>query len=87
MEIRADIELSEKIFGQCRFDERVLRLRTDVHEVTQLQTFGHEVFHTILWDSGLANIVEKDQQEALCDAFGSWLARSMRSGDVVFPKK
>src|SRR5262249_15063555 len=87
MEIRADIKPSEKLFGQCRFDERVMRLRTDVHEVTQLQTFGHELTHTILWDSGLANVIDKEMQEAVCDAVGSWLARAMRSGDVVFPKK
>jgi hypothetical protein len=47
-----------------------------MHEDATAMTFFHEVVHSWLFDTGVANAFTPEQQEAVCDAVALGLHRS-----------
>lgn len=64
---------------------RQITINPNGSAVTQWQSIGHELMHAIIDDSGVSETFTKKQEEAICRAFGSFLANWVISGgDVPF---
>lgn len=73
----------EGLYGQQHAGERTIRVHPNQHQDSKVQTLGHELMHGILWDSGLHYLLTEKMQEALCDAFGTWMVGACRAGMIV----
>ncbi len=58
--------------GHWHHDDRTIRIKKSLHEIAIEHTFYHEQMHMILEDSGVAQILRKRQEEAVCDAYASF---------------
>lgn len=70
----------ERLFGQFRSVERVIRVHDDMRNETKWQTYWHEVGHLILHDAGISNDMRSALEERVVDAFGLYLTAAMRAG-------
>jgi hypothetical protein len=70
----------EGAFGQVMWRPREITLDATSCPATQAQTLFHEAVHVALWDSGVHNSLTDEQEEAVCDAVGNYLAAMMHAG-------
>lgn len=68
--------------GEIFLKDRRIQLDTELSPEALLKTFWHEVAHLVLWDSGVHNNLSAKTEEAVCDAFGTWLAAAQRAGFI-----
>lgn len=74
---------TQSALGESDYIAREMSIQSGLHPDTAWQTFWHESFHFMLWDSGLSNMVtNKKLQEALCDSFGSFMVQLMKAGFI-----
>lgn len=73
--------------GQALLVHRVLKVDPAMDERQQAQTFWHEAIHYALFDSGVHNVLQGKQEEAVCDAVGSFLAALMDNGQLKLLKR
>lgn len=80
---------NDEAHGKAKFLERIIQIEPKQTASAAWQTFFHEMTHYILWDSGLQNVLEDKQVEAVCDAVGTYLAASQEAGylKVGVPRK
>jgi hypothetical protein len=77
-------------FGLWLPGPREIQLDATAGNATQLQTLAHEMGHVALWDAGTTDILTSQQEEAVCNAMGSYLAAAIREGWIKLttpPKK
>jgi hypothetical protein len=74
-------------FGEASFRDRVIRVDATLDPNAQAQTFFHECVHYALWDSGVHNVLDRDKEEAVCDAVGSFLAKLALNGQLKLLKR
>lgn len=74
-----------KALGMIRFAHRTISVESDAAPVVQLQAYWHEVTHAALWDAGCHNVLTHEQNEAVCDAMGAYLAAAHIAGYVKTP--
>ena len=72
----------DKACGMWLNGLREVKIAQHMHPIADWQTVGHELAHVILHDAG-AQLDEK-QEEAVCDAFGSYIAAFVLNGGT-FP--
>lgn len=72
-----------KALGLVTFTHRTIAVESDAAPIVQLQAYWHEVTHVALWDAGCHNTLSHDQNEAVCDAVGAYLAAASAAGYVV----
>lgn len=67
------------------FDERTRKIliERDMPKTTQWSTLLHELCHLALWDGGLVGRISNEQEEAICDAIGNYLAASLYAGHLL----
>jgi hypothetical protein len=73
----------EDCLGQILFNTREVELAVGLHPATEWATYCHEMTHLVLHDSGLSNRLDERTEEAICDAFGSYLAAAVRAGRIT----
>ena len=78
----ADSSTAETLCGQWDNGARQIRIRQGLQPVAAWQTLAHELMHAILHDAG-ASLPDR-QLEAVCDAFGSFMAAFVLAG-APFP--
>jgi spore coat protein CotH len=71
------------LMGSFTTGERVIRVHSSARSELAMSILGHETMHSILSDSGVTNVLDSKQEEAVCDAFGTWLAGAIQSGAVT----
>lgn len=74
-------------FGEASFRDRIIRVDGTLDPDARVQTFFHEVVHYALWDSGVHNVLPKKNEEAVCDALGSFLAQLALNGQLKLLKR
>lgn len=74
---------SKSLLGSFSTGERVIRLHSKSPIGLRMSVLGHEVMHSILSDTGVSNMMEGKLEEAVCDAFGTWLAGAIQSGAIT----
>lgn len=57
--------------GEFDCSTRVIKVRPGLHPDTERHTLAHEWAHSILFDTGLYNVLTNDQQEQICDVFAT----------------
>jgi hypothetical protein len=72
--------------GSFHMDSREIRVSRKMPECLQVQTLGHEIFHVVLEDSGMKNMLDEKLQEALADAFGTWFHAAVQARFVFLDK-
>lgn len=60
--------------GDWDNSRRVIRLDVEISPVSGWQVIGHEQMHQILDDSGVSELLSRKQEEAVCRAYGSFIA-------------
>lgn len=71
-------EEGAELWGSWEISTRVIEIDANAPLEFQHHTLYHELCHATLGDSGLVNVIEEKQIEAICDAFGSARIREMR---------
>lgn len=66
--------------GLYKYVERRIEIEPKMAPEARWSTLWHEAVHVALNDSGVQNVLTKDQAEAVCDAVGGYLAAMMRAG-------
>lgn len=69
----------EELWGYFHEGERRISLLGTLSKEAQWRVLYHEWTHALLQDSGLANGLGHELEEALCDAMASGLMRLLRS--------
>ena len=69
--------------GMCDFHARTIQIDNHFSPVGKLQVLGHEIAHVWSYDGGLDSVLTEQQQELVCDAFGTWFAAAMKIGYIV----
>ena len=60
----------EETHGTYDYTNRVIQVEKGLPERHERLVLYHEWTHSVLADTGLANLFTKEQQEAICDAVG-----------------
>lgn len=63
----------EDCYGKYDFDTRTIQIGK-IHPDAQRQVLWHEWIHSVIFDSGLHNMITKEQHEAVCDTIATALA-------------
>lgn len=71
-------EEGNELWGSWEQHIRTIEIDEAAPVEFQWHTLGHELCHAVLGDAGYVNTIEADDQEALCDAFGSARVQEMR---------
>lgn len=72
------------VMGRWRAAERAVALSHEVTDnVAAFQTTMHEWTHTMLDDSGVSQLLTREQQEAVCDAVAAVLTAAARAGVLI----
>ena len=81
--------LDDEDFGAFSPNPRKIVVHPDVTPENEWPTYFHEISHVALFDSGVTQVLEKKQEEAVCEAIGNYLAAMQRAGmlDVKTPRK
>lgn len=61
-------DLDPGILGYTSITDRVIFVRPELAKNVAEQVFAHELVHSVLFDSGIHNLLSDKMQEALCDA-------------------
>lgn len=72
-------EEGNELWGSWEQHIRTIEIDAAAPPEFQWHTLGHELCHATLGDSGAINLLDADEQEALCDAFGSARVQEMRA--------
>lgn len=69
-------------------EQRYVAIHQETSKETEWPTYWHEAAHVALDDSGCSQHLTSKQQEAICDAMGTYLAAMMQAGmlRVVTPR-
>jgi hypothetical protein len=80
--------LDDTDFGEFLFQERLVKIRPGLSPDMEWPTYWHEAAHVALYDAGVSHQLSEKQEEAICDAMGTYLSAMMRAGmlKVVTPK-
>lgn len=70
----------ENALGQFKWNSREIELEKTLPPSTQAVTLFHEITHMGLMDSGVANSLTHEQNEAVCDALGALLGGMLLNG-------
>lgn len=82
VELVATVDRNDSM-GQAHFGDRTIKVQSGFHEIVVWQTFGHELMHFILSDAN-ADSLSHRKLEAVCDAFGTWVAAAVAAGAITF---
>lgn len=66
--------------GRYSLTRRVIEVSAKSALAVQWQTLYHEWTHMVLCDAGLHNVLGDEQQEVLCDTFGTARVLELRAG-------
>jgi hypothetical protein len=72
----SDINGEPDCLGLATYRTRTIQVRQCADESVMWTNFWHEVAHFALYDSGLHNRITEEEQEQLCDLFGSAIGRA-----------
>ena len=64
-----DPENIEGLRGQIKFEETDIRIRSNINLMEKQRTLLHEIFHAILEDSGIRDILDKN------DISNEWIVK------------
>lgn len=75
--------------GLASFRPRTIQVDQGSTRQAQWQYLWHEMVHYALWDAGVTNGLSHEQEEAVCDAVGTYMAAAMLGGyvKVAVPKE
>ena len=74
--MQAWADKGEELFGYFHEAERRISILGTMSKNAQWRTLWHEWMHCVLQDSGLANGLKLELEEALCDATSAALMRA-----------
>lgn len=74
---------AESLFGRTSYTDRTIEVAPGLTPEMSWLTFWHEVVHNMLFDTGVANVLDEKQTEAVCDAVGQSLMSMMRAGQLT----
>lgn len=77
------LDEKEKALGITRFQSREIGIQPGMTSTTQWQTFWHEASHVALYDGGVNDALTHEQEEAVCNAVGTYLAAAMQAGYIT----
>ena len=60
--------------GEFDEEQRIIRIRRDLCPAMLWQTLGHEAAHVALFDAAIGDYLTEKQEEAVCNAFGTFYA-------------
>lgn len=66
--------------GVFKPNKRHIAIHPKTHDKLVWTTFWHESAHVALWESGVANVLTEEQNEAVADAIGQYLSGMMKAG-------
>jgi hypothetical protein len=70
-------------WGMFWYGERRIDLLSKQTDASLLATLGHEMAHVALYDSGVEEGLAEDALEAICNAFGTYIAAAVRAGYIT----
>lgn len=73
----------EGALGKWQEGERRILLDPKTQQVAQWATFWHEIGHVVMWDGAVSQQLSIKQQEAVCDALGTYMAAAMQAGFIT----
>lgn len=73
--------------GETHFSKRELSVQSGHHPAVMWQIFGHELMHMVLSDANVDDLLTHKKLEKVCDAFGTFLAAWVESGQIVIKTK
>jgi hypothetical protein len=70
--------------GLYDYCARIIKIRPGMNRTSEWVTLWHESVHIALMDAGVhGNTLTKEQEEAVCDAVGTYLTAMMQAGRLV----
>lgn len=75
-------EESKKALAMFFGDQRAIGVSPNQSPISAWQSFFHELTHLAMWDSGVHQLLEEKQEEAVCDAMGTLLAYMLKVGQL-----
>lgn len=69
------------VFGKYNTATREIHISRQLSHLMQWQTLFHEWAHMVMCDAGLHNLLTSDQQEVICDAFGTARIAELREAE------
>jgi hypothetical protein len=74
----------QKLMGEWNSASRQITLKAGLQPDAAAMTLFHEIVHSWLFDTGVANLLTEPQQESVCDAVALGLHRSglVRAGAI-----
>lgn len=72
----------DNLLGLAEFRPREISLDDGMSLETSWQVLGHEIMHFVLWDGGVTDVLAREVEEAICNAYGTYFAAAVKAGWV-----
>jgi hypothetical protein len=77
------LKADETAAGLADFATRKIQIDSEYNAIGKWRLLGHEAAHVWLNDSGADESLTSEQEEHVCNAFGTWFAAAVKAGYLV----
>lgn len=79
-----EINQDRNYFGRCDFMNSEIQVLNTPNKERQEQVFVHELAHAIMYESGITNEMDSEQEEELTNRIGLVLHQVLKDNDMSF---